>query len=92
MLFITTYKFSGTQTPEVAGALMKRFGEMGKAPGEIAHYVYADGSGGVVVADTDDPKLIHSTALAYAQWLTFDTRVVLSIDDAVPGILEALQR
>ena len=92
MLFITTYKFSGAQTPEAAGELMKRFGEMGKAPGELAHYVFADGSGGVVIADTDDPKSIHSTALAYAQWLDFDTKVVLTVDDAVPGILEAIQR
>ena len=92
MLFITTYKFSGTQTPEAASELMKRFGEVGPSPGEIAHYVFADGTGGVVVNETDDPKQIHSTALAYAQWLDFDTKVVLSIDDAVPGILEALQR
>lgn len=92
MLFITTYKFSGDQTPESVGELMKRFGEMGKSPGELAHYVFADGSGGLVVSDNDDAKQIHATALAYAQWLDFDTRVVLSIDDAIPGILEALQR
>ena len=92
MLFITTYKFNGAQTPQDVSDLMKRFGEMGKSPGELAHYVFADGSGGLVVSDTEDAKQIHSTALAYAQWLEFDTKVVLTIDDAVPGILEALQR
>lgn len=92
MLFITTYRFNGKQTPEDVEALMKRFGEMGASPGEVAHYVFADGSGGLVVNDTDDARQIHSTSLAYAQWLEFDTKVVLSIDDAVPGILQALQR
>ena len=92
MLFITTYRFSGTQTPEAAADLMKRFGEMGKSPGELAHYVFADGSGGVVISDSDDAAKMHSTALAYAQWLQFESKLALTVDDAVPGILEALQR
>ena len=92
MLFITTYRFSGAQTPENVADLMKRFGEMGKSPGEQAHYVFADGSGGVVVSSNEDAKEMHSTSLAYSQWLSFDSKLVLEIDDAIPGILEALQR
>ena len=92
MLFSTTYRFNGRQTPQDVADLMKRFGEVGKSPGELAHYVFADGSGGVVINETDDATQIHRTSLAYAQWLEFDTKVMVSIDDAVPGILEALQR
>lgn len=92
MLFITKYRFNGRQSPQDAEDLMKRFGEMGKSPGELAHYVFADGSGGIVVNETDDATQIHRTSLAYAQWLEFDTKVVVSIDDAVPGMLERLQR
>ena len=92
MLFVTTYKITGARSQEAANALMKRFSEMGKSPGELAHYVFADGSGGVVIADTDSAQQIHATALAYAEWLEFDTRVALTVDDALPGIREALQR
>ena len=92
MLFVTTYKITGSRSQEAANALMKRFGEQGKSPGEIAHYVYADGSGGVVVSENESSQELHRTALAYAEWLDFDSKVVLTIDDALPGILEALQR
>jgi hypothetical protein len=92
MLLITTYKIAGDRTQQAAADLMKRFGEMGAAPGQIAHYVFADGSGGVVIADENDTKSLHAQALAYSQWLDFDTKIALTVEDAVPGILEALQR
>jgi hypothetical protein len=92
MLFVTTYKITGSRSQAAANDLMKRFGEMGASPGEIAHYVFADGSGGVVISDNDNSQELHRTALAYAEWLTLDSKVALTIDDALPGILEALQR
>ena len=92
MLFVTTYQFKGPQTPEANEALLKRFGEVARPSGEIAHYLFADGSGGVVVAEEDDVKAIHGASLAFAEWLSFDTKLALTIDDAMPGILENLQR
>ena len=92
MLLITTYKAVGSRSPEAAKALMKRFGEVGATPGEVAHYVFADGSGGVVIAEADDAKVLHEAALAYSEWLEFDTQIVLNLDDALPGILASLDR
>ena len=92
MLLVTTYKSVGDRSQQAANDLMKRFGEVGATAGEIAHYVFADGSGGVVIADESDSKALHSQALAYAQWLELDTKIALTIEDALPGILEALQR
>jgi hypothetical protein len=65
---------------------------MGAAPGEIAHYVYCDGTGGVVISDESDAKLLHAQALAYSQWLELDTKIALTVADALPGIIEAMQR
>ncbi len=92
MLLITTYKTVGDRSQQAAADLMKRFGEVGAAPGELAHYVFADGSGGVVITDESDSKALHTQALAYAQWLELDTKIALTIEDALPGIVEALQR
>ena len=92
MLLVTTYKTVGSRTQDAAKDLMKRFGEIGATPGEVAHYVFADGSGGIVIAETDDAKVVHDAALAYAEWLEFDTKIVLKLDDALPGIMAALQR
>jgi hypothetical protein len=92
MLLVTTYKTVGDRSQEAAADLMKRFGEVGAAPGEIAHYVFADGTGGVVIADENDSKALHAQSLAYAPWLQLDTKIALTIEDALPGILEALQR
>jgi hypothetical protein len=46
----------------------------------------------VVIADENDSKALHAQSLAYAPWLQLDTKIALTIEDALPGILEALQR
>ena len=52
MLFITTYKVKPYITKAETAELMEVFAKQGSAPGEIAHYVNADGGGGVVISDT----------------------------------------
>jgi len=75
---------------EDTAELMEEFGSRGEIPGSIAHYVYP-GGGGVVIAEQDDPKVVYETATAYAQWLDFDIKPALTIDDAVPIILKSLE-
>src|SRR3954471_12307523 len=89
MLFLTTYTFIGERSPEAARELVKEFGQRGPAAGEIAHYVLADGTGGVVIFDSDDPLAGYADALAYQQWMTFQTTPVLTIADALPTIMAA---
>ena len=76
-------------TKEQTAALMEVFGTRGEVPGSIAHYVYP-GGGGVVIAEQDDPKVIYEAATAYNEWLEFDIKPALTIDDAVPIILANL--
>ena len=90
MLFITTYKVNPYITKAETAELMEVFAKQGSAPGEIAHYVNADGGGGVVISDTADMAGSYRNNLNYAEWLEFDTTLVLTVDQAVPHILDAI--
>jgi hypothetical protein len=87
VLFQTNYTIVGDRSPERAKALMARFGERGKGPGEIAHYVHANGGGGTVISDNADISELHDVVLAYSPWLEFEIIPILTIDDAVPALL-----
>ena len=54
MIFLTTYKIKPYLSDEETKKLLQVFATEGPGPGTTAHYVAADGSHGVVVADTDD--------------------------------------
>ena len=76
MLFITTYTVKPYITDAETAELMAVFAREGAAPGEIAHYVNADGGGGVVISETDDILPDYRNNLNYSQWLTFESKVV----------------
>jgi hypothetical protein len=77
-------------TKEETAELMAVFAERGAAPGEIAHYVNTDGGGGVVIAEADDILPGYRNNLKYAEWLEFDSKIVVTVDSAVGPIMEAL--
>ena len=54
MIFVTTYKIKPFLSNAETKELLRVFAKEGPGPGTIAHYVAADGSHGVVIADTDD--------------------------------------
>jgi hypothetical protein len=70
-------------------ALMSEFGQRGEVAGTVAHYVYP-GGGGMVITEQDDMSVLYESVSAYGEWLDFDVRPVLPIDDAVPIILAYL--
>jgi hypothetical protein len=88
MIFITDYTFNSAMGKQQTRELMAAFAEFGSAPGTIAHYVNSDGSGGTVIAESDDPAAGYRNALEYSEWLDMNTRVVLTVDDAVPHIAD----
>ena len=90
MVFITTYKVRPYLTKEEPKELMAAFAQFGAAPGTTAHYVAADGSHGVVISESDDPANGYRNILNYTQWIEYDTNVMLTIDQAVPHIMDAL--
>ena len=86
MLFATHYQWVGERSKEASAELMTIFGERGAPPGQVAHYVFADGSGGFLIADESGLDRLYEDALAYSPYLELETRPVLTIDDAVPQI------
>ena len=53
MIFITTYKIKPFLSKEETKKLLEVFAKEGAGPGAGAHYVAADGSHGVVIAETE---------------------------------------
>ena len=86
MLFVTHYELTGEPSKERTQELMALFTERGPGPGTLAHYVYADGGAGFVITDETGLEVAYETALAYAPYMQFTTRPILTIDEAVPTI------
>ena len=90
MIFLTTYKIKPYLTNEETKTLLEVFAKAGPGPGTTAHYVAADGSHGVVIAETDDIEGAYANIQNYTQWVEYDTSVMLTVEQAVPLIVEAL--
>ena len=90
MIFVTTYKVKPYLSKAETSDLMAAFAEAGSAPGTTAHYVSADGGGGLVIAESDDPAEGYRNLLNYSEWIEFDTKVMLTVEEAVPHIMDAL--
>ncbi|MBT94482.1 MAG: hypothetical protein CL431_00740 [Acidimicrobiaceae bacterium] len=90
MLTLTTYKFKGFPSKEETAELMGLFAEHGAAEGTISHYVFADRSGGIVIAENDSAMPGYETSLTYSEHLSMETKVMLTIEEAVPAILASL--
>ncbi len=90
MLFVTKYSIRGERTKERIGALMTVFGERGEIPGTVAHYTAVDGSFGLVIQELDDAATGYQATLAYQEWLDLETTPILTVEEAVPHILESL--
>jgi hypothetical protein len=87
VIFITTYKLKGLSKDD-AKELMSTFAEQGVTSDVTAHYVAADGSGGVVISETDDLEAGYRNLLNYRQWIEYETRPYLTIEQAVPHIAD----
>jgi hypothetical protein len=90
MLFVTEYRFRSGMDQAQVGRLMELFAKRGPEPGEVAHYVKADGTGGFTIDEVDDPATPYAASLAYAEFLEFNTSPVLKIDDAIGSITSFL--
>ncbi len=90
MIFITTYKTKPHMKKGETKELMEVFAKVGTSPGITAHYVAADGSGGVLVGQSDDPAEMYHNILNYREWIEFDMKAMLTIEEAVPHIMASL--
>ncbi len=90
MIFMTTYRIKPYLSNEETKKLLEVFAKAGPGPGTTAHYVAADGSHGVVIADTDDVAGAYANLQNYTQWVEYDSKVMLTVEEAVPLITQAL--
>jgi hypothetical protein len=90
MIFVTTYKIKPFLSNDETRELLGVFAKEGAAPGTTARYVAADGSHGVVIAESDDLAAAYRNIQNYTQWVEYDTKVMLKVDQAVPLIMDAI--
>ena len=87
MIFITTYRIKQLDRDETK-KLMGVFSDKGVPSTVKAHYVAADGSQGVVISEADDLEEAYRNILNYTEWIEYDTKPYLTIEQAVPHIID----
>jgi Domain of unknown function (DUF3303) len=90
MILMTTYRIKPYLSDEETKKLLEVFAKEGPGPGTTAHYVAADGSHGVVISDTDDVAGGYRNIQNYTEWVEYETKVMLTVEQAVPLIVESL--
>ena len=90
MILVTTYKLKPFLSRDEVRELMDVFAKAGTGPGATAHYVAADGGSGLVISETDDVEGGYRNILNYTQWVEYDTKVMLTIEQAVPHITDSI--
>lgn len=88
MIFVTTYKLKPFLTKADTKELMEAFATFGNTPGMKAHYLNADGGGGVVISESDDAAEAYPNILRYSPWIEFESKVMLPMEQAVQLIGE----
>ena len=84
MRFVTTYQFKPNMTKAETQKVLEIFAVVGNAPGVTDHLVFTDGTGGCVIGESDDMAGLYANVLAYTEFITFQTKVALSVVEAVP--------
>lgn len=86
MLFASIYTYREGESEETARRLLKVFANWKPPAGyEIkAHYVLADGSGGVVIAEASAAAAAYEAAAAFTPFMHFRVAPVLDVTESVP--------
>jgi hypothetical protein len=88
VIFITTYKVKENLSKDEQSELLAAFREYGATPTVTAHYVSTDGTVGLVIEETDDLEPGYRNVLNYRPWLTFETKPYLTIEQALPHLMD----
>jgi hypothetical protein len=89
VIIVTTYRTKPNMTKQDMKALVDVHATQGNPPGMIAHYVSVDRSHGVVVAEVDELGPSYRHALEFEEWLQFQVVPMLTVDDALPHVLDS---
>jgi len=90
MIFFTTFRVKPFPTKAEAAESMNVSAEKGAGPGATGRYVAAAGSHGVVPNETDDGAAVYRSILKNTQWIESDITTMLTIEQAIPHIMDAL--
>lgn len=94
MLMVNVYRWRDDAHGKEAGMrIMEAYGKAGDDPGMIAHYLFADGTGGVVVVDSDDPAAAYRTSLYMSEFLDLQathTHPAITLEQALGAVGEYL--
>ncbi len=90
MILVTTYRLKPFLSNEETRELLDVFANEGAGPGVTAHYAAADGSLGLVISETDDVEGAYRNILNYTQWVEYETKVMLTVEQAVPHIADSI--
>lgn len=87
MILITTYRIKQLSRDETK-TLMATFADKGVPSTVKAHYMSTDGSRGLVISEADDLQEAYRNILNYSEWIEYDTKPYLTIEQAVPLIMD----
>jgi len=83
MMYATTYTLTGKRSKKRTAKLLELFGQRGSTPGTVAHYVFADGGGGILIGTEEALGRLYEDATYYSPWMDLSTRPILPVEDAV---------
>jgi len=89
MLSVSIYRWNDrARTKEGIPEVLKRYGDVGEGPGVVGHYIFADGSGGVVITDAPDSEHAYKVGLALGEFMDdIEEHTALRIEDALPIVM-----
>ncbi len=86
MITMTTYRLKPFMSHDERRELVELFMEHGTPGREIAHYMAADNSYGVVINELDDAAEGFRNILNYIEHVEYETKVMLTIEEAMTHI------
>ena len=90
MIMMTTYRVKPFMSHDERRELVALFVENGTPGRDIGHYMAADNSYGVVISELDDPAEGFRNILNYAEHVEYETKLMLTIEEAMALIGEAI--
>ena len=91
MLFLTTYRVKPYLPRSEVEKLLDLFGKAGAAPGNHRPLCCGRQFGRMGCRRNEDAVTGYEASLLYSEYIEFDTKPVLTIEDALPSLLEAYQ-
>jgi hypothetical protein len=90
MITMTTYRLKPFMSHDERRELVALFVEHGTPGRDIGHYMAADNSYGVVITEMDDAAEGFRNILNYTEHVEYETKVMLTIDEAMALIGEVI--